>query len=98
MRSVTEGAIRTPNNALDIVTMMSTWMSLFTEAFTVINNDVMGHLQSAPARDEMESTRAAFVALLLVVCENEAVLKALSKPFAKGSYQLRPVAGGKASV
>ncbi|KAG7106635.1 Mediator of RNA polymerase II transcription subunit 5 like protein [Verticillium longisporum] len=59
---------------------MSKWMTLFTDASTAFAVDPMGQMQANQARDEMDCARAAFVALLLGVCENQVVLKALSRP------------------
>ncbi|GJC93840.1 mediator complex subunit Med5 [Colletotrichum higginsianum] len=63
---------------------MAKWIALFTDAATAFTVDVMGQLHNSQVREEMESARAAFVALLLGVCENQVVLKAMSKPEAQG--------------
>lgn len=86
-RSVVEGkAICDSRTALEVAKTISKWMTLFTAASTAFAADMLGQLQAlqADARDEMESSRAAFVALLLRLCENEVLVKAVSKPFAKG--------------
>jgi mediator of RNA polymerase II transcription subunit 5 len=76
-------AIRSPRDALEVSKIVAKWMDLFTAASTAFAADVMGSLENAGAREEMESARAAFVALLLRVLENDMVLKTLGKPGAK---------------
>lgn len=75
--------IQNPGDALEICKLMAKWMALFTSASTAFAQDVMGQLQSPQSRDEMEAARAAFVMLLLGICENQAVLSALGRPLAK---------------
>jgi mediator of RNA polymerase II transcription subunit 5 len=71
---------------------MAKWMALFTSASAAFAQDVMGQLQSTQVRDEMEASRAAFVMLLLSVCENQTVLSALSRPYAKGVSHVPAIA------
>ncbi|KAF9869475.1 mediator of rna polymerase ii transcription subunit 5 [Colletotrichum karsti] len=78
-------AITNMMTGLDVATIMAKWIALFTDAATAFTVDVTGRLHNSQAREEMESARAAFVALLLGVCENSVVLKALSKPEAKNT-------------
>ncbi|KAI1438531.1 mediator of RNA polymerase II transcription subunit 5 [Xylaria sp. CBS 124048] len=73
--------IKSPSEALRICVSMSRWMTMFTAASAAFAQDVMGQLQGT-VRDEMEAARAAFVMLLLGVCENENVLRGLSRPTA----------------
>ncbi|RYP66395.1 hypothetical protein DL771_007804 [Monosporascus sp. 5C6A] len=75
--------IKSASDALEVCKIIANWMFLFTSASTAFAQDVMGQLQNAPSKDEMEGTRAAFVMLLLSVCENRTVLNALGRPFAK---------------
>ncbi|KAK7409684.1 mediator complex subunit [Neonectria punicea] len=83
-KSVVQGrAIPDSRTALDVVRIISKWMALFTSASTAFAADVMEHVQTSKAREDMESARAALVALLLRLCENEILVKAVSKPFAK---------------
>ncbi|KAI1135676.1 Med5-domain-containing protein [Hypoxylon sp. FL0543] len=77
-------------DALEVCKLMAKWMALFTSASTVFEHEVMGQLQNGQlqipqSRDEMEAARAAFVMLLLGICENQTVLGALSRPFAKST-------------
>ncbi|KAI1822898.1 mediator of RNA polymerase II transcription subunit 5 [Xylaria intraflava] len=74
--------IKNPTEALKICAFMAQWMTMFTAASAAFAQDVMGQLQGS-LRDEMEAARAAFVMLLLGVCENEHVLRGLSRPAAK---------------
>ena len=76
--------IKSASDALDVCKVIARWMSLFTSASAAFAQDVMGQLQSTQSRDEMEAARAAFVMLLLSVCENQTVLNAMSRPFARG--------------
>jgi mediator of RNA polymerase II transcription subunit 5 len=72
--------IRSTGEALLICYLMARWMTMFTTA-----SGVMTQLQNTSFRDEMEAARAAFVMLLLGVCENDYVLRGLSRPSAKGT-------------
>lgn len=84
-KAVVQGTgIQGTKDGLETAQAISKWMTLFTDASTAFTVDAMGDMQANQARDEMESARAAFVALLLAVCESQAVLKALSGPNAKG--------------
>ncbi|KAI8298605.1 Mediator of RNA polymerase II transcription subunit 5 [Colletotrichum sp. SAR11_240] len=83
-KSVAQGtAIPNTETGLAIAKIMASWIALFTDAATAFTVDVMGQLQNSQAREEMESARAAFVALLLGVCENHTVMKAFGSPEAK---------------
>ncbi|KAI1214580.1 Med5-domain-containing protein [Annulohypoxylon truncatum] len=84
--------IENAGDALQICKLIAKWMTLFTLASEAFNHEAMGlgqlhggHLQSPQSRDEMEAARAAFVMLLLGICENQTVLSALSRPFAKNA-------------
>lgn len=82
---VEDNAISDSGIAFEVVKSISKWMTLFTAAATAFAADMLGQLQASQSRvNEMESARAAFVALLLRLCENEVLVKAVSKPFAKG--------------
>jgi mediator of RNA polymerase II transcription subunit 5 len=86
-KAVAQGvAIQTTRDALELAKIMAKWIALFTSASIAFAADVMGNLESPQAKDDMESARAAFVALLLGVCENQVVLKTMSRRFAKGEY------------
>ncbi|KAI7781574.1 mediator of rna polymerase ii transcription subunit 5 [Diaporthe eres] len=92
-KAVAQGlAIRNSRDALDVSAVMARWMTLFTAAsaaFQADDDDVImggaGSKASQQRRDDMDNSRAAFVMLLLGVCENPVVLQALGKPFAKGA-------------
>ncbi|KAF3811437.1 Mediator of RNA polymerase II transcription subunit 5 [Colletotrichum gloeosporioides] len=85
-KSVAQGtAITNTETGLAIAKIMASWIALFTDAATAFTVDVMGQLQNSQAREEMESARAAFVALLLGVCENHTVMKAFGSPEAKNT-------------
>nr|CEG04968.1 unnamed protein product [Fusarium clavum] len=61
-------------------------MELFTNALpaTAFAADMLEQqFPSGQLRDDMESSRAALVALLLRLCENPILVSAISKPFAK---------------
>lgn len=75
--------IGSSGDALQICKLMAQWMTLFTSASTAFAHDVMSQLHSPQSRDEMEAARAAFVMLLLAICESQTFLNALSRPFAK---------------
>ncbi|KAI0436198.1 mediator of RNA polymerase II transcription subunit 5 [Xylaria telfairii] len=74
--------IRNTGEALGICVHMARWMTMFTTASAAFAQDVMAQLQNT-SREEMEAARAAFVMLLLSVCENHLVLRGLSRPAAK---------------
>lgn len=80
------GGINNTSEALAICLLMARWMTMFTTASAAFAQDVMvtGRLQNT-SREEMEAARAAFVMLLLSVCENQHVLRGLSRPAAKGT-------------
>ncbi|KAI1104909.1 Med5-domain-containing protein [Jackrogersella minutella] len=77
--------ILNPSDALQTCKLTAKWMALFTAASTAFAHEAIGQLQlqGPQSRDEMEAARAAFVMLLLGICENPTVLTALSRPFAK---------------
>ncbi|KAK8001969.1 Mediator of RNA polymerase II transcription subunit 5 [Apiospora marii] len=75
--------VRSAREGLEVCKAIAKWMVLFTSAASAFSQEMMGHIQLAESRDEMETSRAAFVMLLLGVCENQVVLKALSRPFAR---------------
>lgn len=94
-KAVAQGAaIKNGKDAVDICSVMAQWMALFTTAtatFAAHDEDViMGgpgagdNVPSRQKRDEMDNARAALVMLLLNVCENAIVLRALSQDYAKG--------------
>ena len=72
-------------NVLEIVKIVSKWMTLFTAASPSLGAEIMGQLPDAERRDEMESARAAFVALLMRLCDSEPLVRTITKPFAKGT-------------
>jgi mediator of RNA polymerase II transcription subunit 5 len=79
--------IKSAGDALEVCKIMASWMTLFTSAAAAFAQDVIGQLHNAQSRDDMETSRAAFVMLLLGICENPIVFKALGQPFAKGALR-----------
>lgn len=77
------GAIAKPEDAVRMMDIVAKWMALFTGAFATFASDVMGQLEAGGPREEMETARAAFVALLISVCDNHFVLKMVERPAAK---------------
>lgn len=76
---------------LEVVRIVSKWMELFTavsEAFGAGALEQLPHVREAVRRDGMESARAAFVALLLRLCESQPLIRSITKPFAKGKWLL----------
>lgn len=86
-KSVVEGrAIQDSRSALEVAMIISKFMELFTNALpaTAFAADMLEQqFPSGQLRDDMESSRAALVALLLRLCENPILVSAISKPFAK---------------
>jgi mediator of RNA polymerase II transcription subunit 5 len=86
-KSVVEGrAIQDSRTALEVAMIISKFMELFTTALpaTAFAADMLEQqFPSGQLRDDMESSRAALVALLLRLCENNILVSAISKPFAK---------------
>lgn len=86
--------IRDAKDALEISMVVAKWMMLFTAASAALpsNHDedvIMGGMNgdasaSKKMRDDLENSRAAFVMLLMAVCENPVVLQTLGMPQAKG--------------
>ncbi|KAI1155687.1 mediator of RNA polymerase II transcription subunit 5 [Nemania diffusa] len=74
--------VKTTSQALGICVLMARWMTMFTTAAAAFAQDVMGQLQNG-SREEMDAARAAFVMLLLSICENPIALRGLSRPAAK---------------
>ena len=86
IKMMVEGtAFRDPQGALNFAKVISEWMNLFTSASTVPGADMLGGFQQSQERQEMGVARAAFVPLLLRLVDNQAFLKAISKPAAKGT-------------
>lgn len=86
-KAVVQGsAIGKGEDAVRIMDIMAKWMALFTGAFATFAADVMGQLEDGGAREEMETARAAFVALLISVCDNQVVLKTVGRPGAKSAF------------
>lgn len=90
--------IKSAGDAIQVCAIMARWMTLFTSASAAFaQQDLMmgtgggaggangsaGATLTAQSREEMEAARAAFVMLLLSVCENPTVLKALAQPYSK---------------
>lgn len=72
---------------LEVVRIVSKWMALFTavsSTFTDATMEQAPHVREAVRRDGMESSRAAFVALLLRLCESQPMIRTITKQFAKG--------------
>ncbi|CAG1990921.1 unnamed protein product [Fusarium graminearum] len=86
-KSVVEGrAIQDSRTALEVAMIISKFMELFTTALpaTAFAADMLEQqFPNGQLRDEMESSRAALVALLLRLCENNILVSAISKPLAK---------------
>ncbi|KAI0122965.1 mediator complex subunit Med5 [Xylariales sp. AK1849] len=80
--------IRSASDAIAVCKIMAKWMTLFTSAAAAFAQDVMVQLHNTQSRDDMETSRAAFVMLLLGICENQLVFKALGSPFAKVARKL----------
>lgn len=83
-KAVAQGTgVRQAKDAIQVVRVMAKWMSLYTAVSASFAADAMGDLYPSQIKVEMESARAAFVMLLLGVCENPTVLNTLSRPTAK---------------
>jgi mediator of RNA polymerase II transcription subunit 5 len=82
---VVEGrAVRDTKAALQIARILSQWMALFTAASATFTADLLAQTQQR-LQEEMGSSRAGLVALLLRLSENLAFVSAISKPRAKGT-------------
>ncbi|KAI1377250.1 Med5-domain-containing protein [Hypoxylon crocopeplum] len=79
--------IRGAGDALEVCKLTAKWMALFTSAAAAFAQQFIDQLHGSQSKDEMEAARAAFVMLLLGICENQIVLGALSRPFAKDTRQ-----------
>lgn len=86
IRLVVEGtALKDSRTALELMHIISKWMSLFSAASNPLGADMLaGGLQDPQVRHEMEVSRAAFVPLLLRLVDNPALVKAISHPAVKG--------------
>lgn len=86
IKSVVEGyAFKDAKAGLSLVAVICRWMDLFAAASATFNAEMLADKQDFRGRDEMETTRAAFVPLLLRLIDNGALLRILGKPFAKGA-------------
>ncbi|UKZ83590.1 hypothetical protein TrVFT333_011399 [Trichoderma virens FT-333] len=87
IRLVVEGtALKDSRTALELMHIISKWMSLFSAASNSMAADMLaGGLQDPQVRHEMEVSRAAFVPLLLRLVDNPALVKAISHPAGKES-------------
>ncbi|OAQ77615.1 mediator of RNA polymerase II transcription subunit 5 [Purpureocillium lilacinum] len=86
IKMVVDGtAIREPRAALVLVKVLCKWMDLFTSTSTALTADVLGEIQNPQHRDDLETSRAAFVPLLLRMIESTEFLSVIGKPLAKGS-------------
>ncbi|KAL7781566.1 mediator complex, subunit Med5 [Trichoderma afarasin] len=86
IRLVVEGtALKDSRTALELMHIISKWMSLFSAASNPpLGADMLaGGLQDPQVRHEMEVSRAAFVPLLLRLVDNPALVKAISHPAVK---------------
>ena len=98
-KAVVQGsAIDKGEDAVRMMDIVARWMALFTGAFATFATDVMGQLEDGGAREEMESARAAFVALLISVCDNQVVLKTVGKLSAKSAFSLPCLASVRATT
>ncbi|KOS18361.1 Mediator of RNA polymerase II transcription subunit 5 [Escovopsis weberi] len=77
-------ALRDTQAALDMVAIISKWMALFASVSTIYATGMLMELQDPQLRHEMDVSRGAFVPLLLRLVDNEALVKALGKPSARG--------------
>lgn len=88
-KAVVEGrAIQDSRTALEVAMIISKFMELFTNALpaNAFAADMLEQqFPSGQLRDDMESSRAALVALLLRLCENNILVSAIGKPFAKST-------------
>jgi mediator of RNA polymerase II transcription subunit 5 len=85
IKLIVEGtAFRDSRTVLELLTVITKWMELFTAVSNVFARDVMGELQSSQAREDMDVAKAAFVPLLLRLVELPALARAISGPNAKG--------------
>lgn len=95
IKMVTLGSgIKDGKDALEITVVIAKWMLLFTAATAALphehEEDVMmsglnaGVSASKKVREDVENSRAAFMLLLLGVCEYPLVQQALGMPHAKG--------------
>ncbi len=86
-KTVAQGdGVKSNVQAAQVLLILSKWITLFADAATAFSGDAFGTLQSMRAKEDMESSRSAFIVLLLGVCENHHALDTLSKPSAKGVY------------
>ena len=84
-KAVNQGvAIKSSGEAVEVVRIVAKWMALFADVAAAVSGDTFGAIHSLQAKEEMESTRQAFMLLLVGVCENATVLSSLGKPSSKG--------------
>ncbi|KAB5563076.1 mediator complex subunit Med5 [Coniochaeta sp. 2T2.1] len=79
-----EDAVKNMKDAVDVIKILVQWMALFTDMAAAFAEDVMGAVHGNNVKIEVECSRSAFVLLLSTICENPAVLSALSGMSAQG--------------
>jgi mediator of RNA polymerase II transcription subunit 5 len=79
-----ENTVRNMKDAIDMVRVLITWMSLFSDMSAAFAADVMGAMHRNNIKLELECSRSAFILLLASVCDSPTVLTALSGRSAKG--------------
>lgn len=80
-----ENAIKSVTDAVAMIRIAIKWMALFSDLSAAFVADVMGAIDRATTKLEMECSRSAFVLLLSQLCEHPTVLAALTGPSAKGN-------------
>ncbi|KAK3373899.1 mediator complex, subunit Med5 [Lasiosphaeria ovina] len=76
-------AIKTGRDAVELLTVLAKWMTLFADAAAAYSRDAYRTMHSLRAKDELENSRAAFNLLILGVFETETVLSVLGRQEAK---------------
>ncbi|KAJ6787588.1 hypothetical protein PWT90_00671 [Aphanocladium album] len=85
IRTMVEGSAFTDaKTGLELVSIICKWMDLFIHVSSAFAADILTNKTDRQGREEMETARAAFVPLLLRLVDNHALLRIVSKPFAKG--------------
>jgi mediator of RNA polymerase II transcription subunit 5 len=81
-----ENAIGNGKDAVGMIRVLVSWMSLFSDMAAAFAADVMGAMYPNNIKLELECSRSAFVLLLSSVCDSPVVVAALSGTSAKGKW------------
>ncbi|KAK4163563.1 putative mediator of RNA polymerase II transcription subunit 5 [Cladorrhinum sp. PSN259] len=83
-RYVRQGTgIKSGRDVVEVAKMMIRWISLFTSALAAFSRDAFNAIHTQQQKNEVASSRDAFILFLIAFSENSTVLLTLNRPIAK---------------